>query len=78
MSRTHPERIATLEAQHAELIRLLTETNSEIKAMKADMDEVRISLTKWKGIGGGIVITVSLVWTVVLGLWHMFSSVKAG
>lgn len=78
MSRTHPERIATLEAQHAELIRLLTETNSEIKAMKADMDEVKISLTKWKGIGGGIVITVSLVWTVVLGLWHMFSSVKAG
>ena len=37
MSRTHPERIATLEAQHAELIRLLTETNSEIKAMKADI-----------------------------------------
>lgn len=78
MAQTQLERIATLEAQHAELIRLLTETNHSLAEMKKDMDEVKGSLTKWKGIGAGIAITVSLIWSVAVGIWQMFASLKLG
>lgn len=77
-TRTQIERIATLEAQHNELIRLLTETNASLKEMKSDMDTVKESLTKWKGIGAGIAITVSLIWSVAVGIWQMFASLKVG
>jgi len=67
------ERIARLEAQHQEMMRVMVETRDEIKSMREEMHEVRTSLTKWKGIGGGIVIAVSLIWTVGLAIWGLFS-----
>ena len=77
MSRlTQTERIATLEAQHKELIRLLMENNEELKAMNSDLNDVKESLTKWRGIGAGIAIAVSLLWSVAVGIWQMFASLK--
>ena len=67
------ERIARLEAQHQEMMRVLVETRDEIKSMREEMHEVRTSLTKWKGIGAGIAIAVSLIWTAGLALWGLFS-----
>lgn len=67
------ERIAKLEAQHQLMMQLLQETRDDIKTMRDDMHEVRTSLTKWKGIGGGIAIAVSLLWTAGLGIWSIFS-----
>jgi len=73
---TEAERIARLEAQHSELMRIVTETNEQLKDMKSDMNEVRDSLVRWKGIGAGIAISVSLVWSVAVGIYHIFSSGK--
>jgi hypothetical protein len=67
------ERIARLEAQHQLMMQLLQETRDDIKTMREDMHQVRDSLTKWKGIGGGIVIAVSLIWSAGLALWSIFS-----
>ena len=49
------QRVARLEAQHEELMRLMKETHDDLK-------DVKDSLTKWKGIAGGIAITVSVFW----------------
>ena len=67
------ERVAKLEAQHQELMRLLQETRQDMKDMHSDMHELKESLTKWKGISAGIAITVSLIWTAVLGIYGIFS-----
>ena len=67
------ERVAKLEAQHQELMRLLQETRQDMKDMHSDMHELKESLTKWKGISAGIAITVSLIWTVVLGIHSIFA-----
>ena len=67
------ERVAKLEAQHQELMRLLQETRQDMKDMHSDMHELKESLTKWKGISAGIAITVSLIWTVVLGIYSIFA-----
>jgi prefoldin subunit 5 len=67
------ERVAKLEAQHQELMRLLQETRQDMKDMHSDMHELKESLTKWKGISAGIAITVSLIWTVVLGIYGIFA-----
>jgi prefoldin subunit 5 len=66
------ERVAKLEAQHQELMRLLQETRQDMKDMHSDLHELKESLTKWKGISAGIAITVSLIWTVVLGIYGFF------
>jgi prefoldin subunit 5 len=66
------ERVAKLEAQHQELMRLLQETRQDMKDMHSDMHELKEALTKWKGISAGIAITVSLIWTVVLGIYGIF------
>jgi prefoldin subunit 5 len=68
------ERVAKLEAQHQELMRLLQETRQDMKDMHSDLHELKESLTKWKGISAGIAITVSLIWTAILGLYGIFAS----
>ena len=67
------ERITRLEAQHQELMRLLQETRQDMKDIHSDMHELKESLTKWKGISAGIAITVSLIWTVILGIYGIFA-----
>jgi prefoldin subunit 5 len=67
------ERVAKLEAQHQELMRLLQETRQDMKDIHSDMHELKESLTKWKGISAGIAITVSLIWTVILGVYGIFA-----
>jgi len=67
------ERVAKLEAQHQELMRLLQETRQDMKDMHSDLHELKESLTKWKGISAGIAITVSLIWTAILGVYGIFA-----
>ena len=77
MSRpSQTERIVTLETRQDEVMRLLKDIHEELKQLKKDQDEVKESLTKWKGIGAGIAIAVSLVWSVAVGIWQLFSSLK--
>ena len=67
------ERVAKLEAQHQELMRLLQETRQDMKDMHSDLHELKESLTKWKGISAGIAITVSLIWTAMLSIYGIFA-----
>ena len=67
------ERVAKLEAQHQELMRLLQETRQDMKDMHSDLHELKESLTKWKGISAGIAIIVSLIWTAMLGIYGIFA-----
>jgi len=53
------ERLAKLEQQQEELMRIVRENHQDLK-------EVKESLTKWKGIAGGIAITISCMWAGVL------------
>jgi thiamine biosynthesis lipoprotein ApbE len=68
------ERISRLEAQHSEMMRLLQETRQDMKEMHSDLHELKECLTKWKGISAGIAITVSMIWTVVIGVFSFFST----
>ena len=56
---TDLERLARLEQQQEELMRIVRENHEDLK-------EVKESLTKWKGIAGGIAIAVSCLWAGVL------------
>jgi len=56
---TDLERLAKLEQQQEELMRIVRENHEDLK-------EVKESLTKWKGIAGGIAIAVSVLWAGVL------------
>jgi len=67
------ERITRLETQHAEMMRLLQETRQDMKDIHSDMHELKESLTKWKGISAGIAITVSMIWTMILGVYSIFA-----
>jgi hypothetical protein len=58
---TDIERLAKLEQQQEELMRIVRENHEDLK-------EVKESLTKWKGIAGGIAIAVSCMWAAVIGL----------
>ena len=53
------ERLAKLEQQQEELMRIVRENHNDLK-------EVKESLTKWKGIAGGIAITISCAWAGIL------------
>lgn len=55
------------------MMRVLVETRDEIKSMREEMHQVKDSLTKWRGIGAGIAIAVSLIWTAGLAIWSLFS-----
>ena len=52
---TDLERLAKLEQQQEELMRIVRENHEDLK-------EVKESLTRWKGIAGGIAIAVSCLW----------------
>jgi hypothetical protein len=56
---TDLERLAKLEQQQEELMRIVRENHEDLK-------EVKESLTRWKGIAGGIAIAVSCLWAGVL------------
>jgi len=56
---TDLERLAKLEQQQEELMRIVRENHEDLK-------EVKESLTKWKGIAGGIAIAVSCLWAGVV------------
>ena len=56
---TDLERLARLEQQQEELMRIVRENHDDLK-------EVKESLTRWKGIAGGIAIAVSCLWAGVL------------
>ena len=68
------ERVAVLEAQHQELMRLIKESREDMAAMRSDLAEVRQSLVRWKGVGAGIAIAVSLIWSVAVGIYHIFAA----
>lgn len=68
------ERLARLEAQHEEVMRMLREIKEENHTVRQDVAELKKSLTRWKGIGAGIAITVSLIWSVGLAIYSLFSS----
>ena len=70
------ERIARLEVQHQELMRLLQETRADIKDMREDMHEVRSALTKWKGLAAGIALSVTCFWAVILAIWGFLTGGK--
>jgi hypothetical protein len=55
------ERLAKLETQMDQIL-LLVEENHK------DIHEVKDQLTKWKGIAGGIAITVSCLWAFGIGI----------
>jgi len=67
------ERIARLEAQHQELMRVLQETREDMKEIRDDMHEVKAALTKWKGVAAGIAITVSCFWAVIIAVWSFIT-----
>jgi len=56
---TDLERLARLEQRQEELMRIVRENHEDLK-------EVKESLTRWKGIAGGIAIAVSCLWAGVL------------
>jgi len=56
---TDLERLAKLEQQQEMLLEMVRENHQDLK-------EVKESLTRWKGIAGGIAIAVSCLWAGVL------------
>ena len=56
---TELERLAKLEQQQEMLLEMVRENHQDLK-------EVKESLTRWKGIAGGIAIAVSCLWAGVL------------
>jgi hypothetical protein len=65
------ERLARLETQHAELVRLMREAHDDMQLLKANTQDVKDSLTRWKGVGAGIVITVSVLWAGLFGIYKL-------
>ena len=55
------ERLAKLETQMDQIL-LLVEENHK------DIHDVKDQLTKWKGIAGGIAISVSCLWAFGIGI----------
>ena len=58
---TDLERLARLEQRQEELMRIVRENH-------ADLKEVKESLTRWKGIAGGIAIAISCLWAVAIAI----------
>ena len=55
------ERLAKLETQMDQILALVEENHK-------DIHEVKDQLTKWKGIAGGIAISVSCIWAFGIGI----------
>lgn len=68
------ERLARLEAQHEEVMRMLREIKDENHTVRQDVADLKKSLTQWRGIGAGIAITVSLIWTAGLTIYSFFTA----
>jgi hypothetical protein len=62
---TDLERLAKLEQQQEMLLEMVRENHNDLKELKE-------SLTKWKGIAGGIAITVSCMWAAVAFIAEWF------
>jgi hypothetical protein len=57
-------------------MRVLQETREDMKEVRDDMHEVKAALTKWKGLGAGIAITVSCFWAVLIAIWGFITGGK--
>jgi hypothetical protein len=55
------ERLAKLETQMDQILALVEENHK-------DIHDVKDQLTKWKGIAGGIAISVSCLWAFGIGI----------
>jgi len=55
------ERLAKLETQMDQILALVEENHK-------DIHDVKDQLTKWKGIAGGIAISVSCLWALGIGI----------
>jgi hypothetical protein len=51
-------------------------TREDMKEVRDDMHEVKAALTKWKGLGAGIAITVSCFWAVLIAIWGFITGGK--
>lgn len=60
---TENERIAKLETQQEEMYRRINE-------MQTDIREIKKAVTSWRGVMLGVALTVSFVWTGVMGAWN--------
>jgi hypothetical protein len=65
------ERLARLETQHTEIVRLMREAHDDMQELKRDLHDVKNSLTRWMGIGAGVAITISLLWTAAFSLYKL-------
>jgi len=70
------ERIARLEAQHQELMRVLQQTREDMKEIRDDIHEVKAAVTKWKGVAAGIAISVTCFWAVIAAIWGFITGGK--
>jgi len=71
MTKNEQERIAVLETQHEQL-------NKQLQDMRQDVKDIKRAVTSWRGIVLGIFVTVSFIWTGLLGLWNMLKHKIAG
>jgi len=55
------ERLSKLETQMDQILHLVEENHK-------DIHDVKDQLTKWKGIAGGIAISVSCLWAFGIGI----------
>ena len=60
---TENERIAKLEAKEIERDR-------RIEEMQRDIREIKKAVTSWRGVMLGVALTVSLLWTGLMGAWN--------
>lgn len=60
---TENERIAKLEAKEIERDRRIGE-------MQRDIREIKKAVTSWRGVMLGVALTVSFLWTGLMGAWN--------
>jgi len=60
---TENERIAKLEAKEIERDR-------RIEEMQRDIREIKKAVTSWRGVILGVALTVSFLWTGLMGAWN--------
>lgn len=71
MTDSERERIAVLETQQAQLQKQLID-------MRQDVKDIKKAVTSWRGIVLGIFVTVSFLWTGLIGIWNMLKHKFAG
>lgn len=74
---TDPERIATLEARHESHQEDIQVLREDVASIKTDVKAIRSKLDKQGGFVGGIVMSVTLVWSlIVAGVMSMWDKIK--